>query len=163
MPEKKVVYTVIVDNYTPSLTMLTLPWLRHYASKIGADFHIISERKYIGWPPAYEKLQIYDLGKDVDWNIFIDADALINPDLFDITSMVPKDTVVFTGKDMSAMRFRPNKYMLRDGRYLGACNWFAVASNWCIDLWHPLDITLEEAKEEIFPICSEKLCGIIDS
>ena len=144
MAEKKVVYTVIVDNYSPALTSLTLPWLKHYASKIGADFHIIKDRKYVGWPAAYEKLQIYDLGKDIDWNIFIDADALINPDLFDVTSVVPKDTVLFTGKDMAAMRFRPGKYERRDGRYIGACNWFAVASDWCIDLWHPLAISLED-------------------
>jgi hypothetical protein len=162
MREKKVLFTVVVDNYAPALTELTFPWLRHYASKIGADFHIISDRKSPHLPPAMEKLQIYDLGKDNDWNVYIDADALINPDLMDVTSLLHKDTVLFTGKDMAAMRFRPTGYEKRDGRYIGACNWFCAASDWCIDLWYPLDLTREEAINNIFPVCSEKMSGIID-
>jgi hypothetical protein len=42
---------------------------------------------------------------------------------------------------------------------IGEGNWFAVASDWCTDLWHPLDevddITYEEAVENIFPTVLE--------
>lgn len=144
------------------MTDLTFPWIEFYAKKIGADFQIIHERKFPDWPPTAEKLQIYEIGKENDWSVFIDADALINPELFDVTSVVPKDTVLFTGLDMAAMRFRPNKYALRDGRYIGACTWFVVCSDWTIDLWRPLDLSFEEVVKEIFPTNGERSCLIGD-
>lgn len=107
-------------------------------------------------PPVYEKLQIYDLGKSNDWNIYIDSDALVHPDLFDPTEFIGKDTVMHNGADLANNRWRYDKYFRRDGRHIGSCNWFTIASDWCIDLWHPLeDLTLEEAVENIFPIQSE--------
>ncbi len=116
----------------------------------------ITERKNPQYPPVYEKLQIYDLGKRNDWNIYLDADALIRPDLPDVTTFVPKDTVLFHGADFASTRWRFDKYFLRDGRHIGACNWFAVGSDWCLDLWHPFDdITYEEAVENIFPTPTE--------
>src|SRR5512139_2841994 len=103
---KKVVYTLALDGYPSEMTVLTFPWIKRYAEKIGAEFQIIHERKNHAWPPTYEKTQIWELGKDNDWSVFIDADALINPELFDVTAVVPKDTVLFTGQDMANMRFR---------------------------------------------------------
>jgi hypothetical protein len=153
---KKVIWTLVVDDYPKEITALTFPLIQSWAMKIGAEFWVINTREFPGWPPVYEKLQIFKLGKENDWNIYIDADALIKPDLFDFTAMVPKDTVVFTGQDMSANRFRPDNYFMRDGRYIGACNWFTAASDLCIDLWHPLeDLTLEEAVANIYPTLGE--------
>jgi hypothetical protein len=158
--EKKVVYTLALPGYPTQLTDLTFPWIKFYAAKIGADFHVINERKFPDWPPTAEKMQIWELGQNNDWNIFIDADAVINPELFDVTAVVPKDTVIFTGLDMAAMRFRPNKYTLRDGRYIGACTWFVVCSDWTIDLWRPPEQTPQEVIAEIFPTNGERMCRI---
>lgn len=161
---KKALWTLAIDDYPHEITDITFPLLKLHAFKIGAEFNVISQRKFPpAFPPVYEKFQIYELGKDYDWNLYIDADALIRPDLFDVTSMVHKDTVVFTGKDMSLNRFRADKYFLRDGRFIAEGNWFAAGSDWCLDLWHPLDdMTLDEAKANIFPTPGEITSGLID-
>ena len=154
---KKTIFTLNVDNYAPEITELTYPLLERYAKKIGADFHIINKRKYPNLPPVYEKMQIYDLGRKMgnDWNIYIDSDALVHPDMFDVTEFIRKDTVCHNGADMANNRWRYDRYFERDKRHIGSCNWFTVASDWCLDLWHPLDISYEEALENIFPIQNE--------
>jgi hypothetical protein len=159
---KKVVYTLALDGYPDEMTDLTFPWIEHYAKKIGATFYVIRKRKFPDWPPTAEKLQIWELGKNVDWNIFIDADALISPELFDVTACMTKELVLFTGQDMAAMRFRPNKYMLRDGRYIGACSWFVASSDWTHDIWRPLDDDVRDVVQNIFPTNGERMCRVGD-
>jgi hypothetical protein len=162
--EKKVVYTLALKGYPNELTDLTFPWIKHYAKKIGAEFHVIEERKFPEWPPTAEKMQLYELGKNNDWTIFIDADAIINPELFDVTAVLNKDTVMFTGQDFNPMRSSPPSiYAKRDGRYLGACTWFVVCSDWTIDLWRPLDHqTREEIIAAIWPTNGERMARIGD-
>ena len=153
---KKVLYTLNVNGYSKEITAMTYPLMKRYADKIGADFTIINKRKFPGWPIPYEKLQIYELGKNNDWNIYIDSDAVIHPDFFDVTMFLNKNTVMHRASDMAANRFRYDKYFLRDGRSIGSCNWFTIASDWCIDLWHPLDdMTLDQALENITPTNNE--------
>jgi hypothetical protein len=160
---KKVIWTLNIDNYAPEITALTYPLLKRYAQKIGARFKVISERKFPGWPVVYEKLQIYELGRENDWNIYIDSDALVFPDLFDITDHLAKDTVAHNGNDMAGNRWRYDRFFRRDGRHIGSCNWLAVASDWTIDLWTPLaDLTLEQALDNIFPTLQEVNHGQFD-
>jgi len=67
-----------------------------------------------------------------------------------------KDTVLHNGSDMANVRWKYDDYFRRDGRNIGSCNWFTIGSNWCIDLWHPLeDITYEQALDNILPIPNE--------
>lgn len=153
---KKVLFTLNIGNYAPEITELTYPFLKKYAHRIQAEFHIITERKYPEWPMDYEKLQIYDLGKGYDWCIYIDSDALVHPDFFDITEHVTKDTVLHNGADKAWQRWRYDKYFRRDGRHISSCNWFAMASDWCMDLWHPLeDLSPAQAIDNIFPYHKE--------
>jgi hypothetical protein len=59
---KKTLYTLSVNDkhpgqdFEPEITALTFPLMRKYAHKIGADFHVIRERKHPDMPPVYEKL-----------------------------------------------------------------------------------------------------------
>jgi hypothetical protein len=154
---KKTIFTLNVDNYAPEITELTYPLIKRYAEKIGADLYTIMERKHPNLPPVYEKMQIYELAQEMenDWNIYIDSDALVHPDMFDITEFLPRDTVCHNGNDMANNRWKYDNYFRRDGRNIGSCNWLAVASDWCIDLWHPLDIPYTEALKNIFPIQNE--------
>lgn len=155
---KKTIFTLNVENYSPEITSLTYPLIRRYADKIGADFHIIKERKFPGFPPVYEKLQIYELSQKMenDWNIYIDSDALVHPDLMDVTNHIRKDTILHNGVDLASNRWKYDGYFMRDGRNIGSCNWFTIASDWCIDLWKPLDdMTFKEAVSNINPIVSE--------
>jgi hypothetical protein len=154
---RKAVFTLNVNDYEPDIRALTYPLLQRYANRIGADFIVISERRFPDFPAVYEKLQIHELGRPYDWNVFFDSDALVHPDLFDITDLLSKDTVLQNSKDFAPNRFTYDEYFRRDGRHIGACNWFTVASNWCLDLWRPLDdLTLQEAVARIQPIAYEQ-------
>ncbi len=153
---KKVVYTLSVNGYAPEITEKTFPLMREYANKIGADFRIITKRKYSDYPPVYEKIQLYELSQENDWTIYLDADTLIHPDYPDVTALLHKDTVAFHGRDFAPVRWRYDNYFLRDGRHIGACNWFTVASDWCSDLWHPLEGSYTKAVENIFPTRKER-------
>jgi hypothetical protein len=146
-----------IDDYTPEITKQTYPLIRYYADKIGAEIEVISERKFQGWPPVYEKLQIFELAQRnrSEWHIYIDSDAVIHPETPDFTQHIDKDTVLHNGSDQASLRWTYDKYFLRDGRNIGACNWFTVASEWCTDLWQPLDIPLNEAILRIHPTLHE--------
>lgn len=163
--DKKVVFTLSVDNYAPDLAEITMPYLKAWADKICADFHVITERKFPDMPVTYEKFQIWDLAHNqygnYDWFIYWDCDTLVHPDFFDVTAALPKDTTCSHGSDFTPNRFRPDSYFLRDGRFFGKGNWCAIFSDWCRDYYHPLDdITLEEAVAHIFPTQDEKNVGI---
>lgn len=177
-PIRKVIYTLNIGDYAPEICALTYPFMRRYAQKIGAEFHVITERKFPDWPVVYEKLQIQALsggplggilvpGKQCriwpeppDWSIYIDSDALINPEMFCITEHIAKDTVCHNGRDMNGVRWKMDQYFRRDGRWIGSCNWFTIASDWCLDLWRPLDdLTFEQALENIYPTVGEHNSG----
>jgi hypothetical protein len=149
---KKTIFLLNLDNYAPELTALTYPLIYAYAKKIGAGVHIIKERRFPEWDRDYEKLQIYELSREMenDWNIYIDSDAIIHPELPDITELIPMDTVAHNGSDFAGIRWKYDRYFRRDGRHIGSCNWLAVASSWCTDLWRPLDdMSFEEAVNNI--------------
>jgi hypothetical protein len=154
---KKCLYLLNIDNYAPEVTALTYPLIKRYAHKIGAEIVQITERKFPDWPITYEKLQIHRLAQETraDWNIYIDSDALVHPECIDWTNHIPRDTIAHNGIDFAGIRWRYDGYFLRDGRNIGSCNWMTIASSWCIDLWQPLDISLEEALANIHPTVNE--------
>ena len=156
---KKIIYTLNVGDYAPNILDITRPSLEAYARKIRAEIFEIKERKYPEFGVTYEKIQIYDLAREhgAEWIYYIDGDALIHNDFYDVTLMLNKDTVCHNGSDFAPMRWVYDEYFMRDGRNLGSGNWFTVASNWCLDLWHPLeDLSPEEAESRINPILLEK-------
>jgi hypothetical protein len=62
---------------------------------------------------------------------------------------------------MASVRWKYDEYFLRDGRNIGSCNWFTIASDWtAFDLWRPLEIPLAEALGNIYPIPNELSSGI---
>lgn len=156
---KKTVWTLDI-NFSPEITALTFPLFEKYAAKIGADFKVIIARKFLDLPVACEKLQLHELGARRDWNIFFDADTLVHPDMFDVTEYLDKGTVMHYSTDIAGTRFKLDDYFRRDGRALGSANWFTVASNWCLDLWHPLDdMSHAVAVSQITPGVREALNG----
>jgi hypothetical protein len=147
---KKVIYVVLInDHYLPELRKITIPNIQQYAHRIGADFQLITERKYPDWPITYEKIQIYELGKDNDWNICIDADTLISPKFRDVTTQYGRDVVSFNFAYDANAFLKPDIYFARDGRNVGVAANFIVSSNWTHDLWTPLDIDVTEAKTRV--------------
>lgn len=155
---KRAVFTLNFDNYTPEITELTYPFIEGYAKKIGAEFKIITKRAFFKYPLKYEKLQIYELGADNDWNYYIDSDCLVHPDLFDIAEVLPEDTVLNFDADFAGSRFCYDEYFRRDGRNIGSNNFLTVASHLTREIWEPLeDITIEEALKNIKIVKGDKL------
>lgn len=160
---KKIIFTLNIDNYEPKITELTYPLIQRYADKIGADFYVIKERKFPDMPVTYEKFQIYDLAIEMkaDWVIFFDSDVLVHPDLFDVTTIVSPDTVLYNDKDFATCRWSSDRFFRRDGRHIGTCSWFSVCPIDCIDLWRPVDdLSLEEILNNIHLLNSEKVFGM---
>lgn len=150
---KKLLVTLDI-NYNKNITDITYSYMKSYSDKIDADFKIIKERKFPDQPVNIEKFQLYELSKDYDWTIFIDADALIHPNCPDVTEVYNKDVVIFNGYDLYPLRFKPNNYTRRDGRNIGACTWCNVFSDWTRDLWKPYE-NPKEYLNQIYPINKE--------
>lgn len=145
---KKCLHLLLIgDSYLQELRKLTLPNLYAYAEKIGATVNLITTRKYPDWPITYEKCQIHEDGKDYDWNIFIDIDTLLHPNFYDVTLQYPKSVVSFNYGYDADKQLRPDKYFARDGRNVGIATNFVVTSDWTHELWEPLDMPLETARQ----------------
>lgn len=162
MKTSKMIYLLNIGQYAPEVTRITYPYINLYAKRIGAEIHTITERKFPDWPVTYEKLQIHDLAQEhkADWNLYVDSDCLIHPECPDFTIYLPMGTVAFHSSDVSHIRFRPDEYNLRNGRYIAPGNWFMVASKLCLDLWRPLDMTPAQAMARITPTPAEKSFGM---
>jgi len=149
---RKTIYTLNIGDYEPRIRELTYPILMMWADKIGADFVEITERKRPEWPVTIEKFQVAEIAKERrdEWTLFIDADTLINPEMFDVTEHLHKDTVAHNGKDMAGIRWTYDKYFRRDGRHIGSCTWFVIASDWTVeDLWRLPEASPVETFENI--------------
>ena len=159
---KKTIFLLNIDNFAPEVTEITYPLIRYYADRIGAELHIITERKFPTMPVTYEKLQIYTLAREQgnDWNIYIDSDTLIHPECPDFSLYLKPDEIAFHAIDYSPMRFRPDRVFLKDHRFQAPGNWLAIASRKCLNLWKPLDISLKEALSNIFVSPQEFQAGI---
>jgi hypothetical protein len=155
---KKTIFSLNIDGYADDIARLTYPCMKMYAESIGANFIEINKRKFPGYPVIYEKFQIYELTKDNDWGIFFDADTLINPNLFDITEVIPEDTVATWGINPLEGHYDLDVYFLRDGRRMsnGSCMMFA--SHLCREMWEPItDLTLPEILSRFHPWHKEEL------
>ena len=160
---KKQLITLICNGFNPAITAITLPPMRAYAEKIDAEFSIIDTPVFNQPSMTYEKFQLYELSKGYDWSIFLDADALVHPDTPDWTESITKEVVLFHGLDMSLNRFRATDYTRRSKLLMGACTWNVTCSDWCRDLWHPLqDMTWDECMANIFPTIMELNSGVCD-
>jgi hypothetical protein len=163
---RKTVYTLCINDYEPMIRELTYPLMLEYARKIGAVFEVIEGRKFPDWPIPVEKLQIAERAKanHDEWSLFYDSDCLISPDMFDVTDQLHKDTVCQNGRDFAGVRLSSDKYFRRDGRGIGCCGWFTVASDLCAsDLWRmPDDLTPEMAARNCHSTVAERLSGVCD-
>jgi hypothetical protein len=141
------IFVVRVDDYLPELCAITLPRIEAYANRIGAKFTLISTRKYPEFPPTYEKLQVYELGKNNDYNILLDADIVLADDFEDITKNVPLNGVGFWHEYRASGLFAPDQYFFRDNRNVGVATNMLVVPRACHDIFTPLEIDAEEAKK----------------
>lgn len=158
---KKMLYTLAVDNYAPSITGITFPLFKAWCDKHRYGFHVIDKRLSPALPPVMEKFQCYRLVQDqkVERAIFIDADAMIHPDWFDPWEFIAPDHVFHNGHDMCNLRWTVahDRFFKRDGRFLAGGNWLTGATDLTYDIWAPHDdLTIEEAIRNITPLVMEK-------
>lgn len=104
---KKLLVTLNIGDYDKEITELTFPHMREYAKNIGADFHIITERKFPDFPLMLEEFQMYEFSQTYDWIIFLDGDCLINPKGIDLTTLVEKDRVLIAKYNPPTHHFHP--------------------------------------------------------
>lgn len=142
----KCVHVLATKEYAPELCAVTLPTIQAYADRIGADFNLITERKFPDFPINYERLQIYEAGKPYEWNLNIDADMVLGKNLPDITTGSPKDFVrVVMQYDINQyFNVEGNIYFARDGRKAGLVDAFLMTSDWTHQIWEPLPGELED-------------------
>jgi len=111
---KSVIYVVRVNDYLPKVCEYTLPTIESYAKKVKAEVHYITERKFPDWPASYEKLQVYELGIENEWNYVIDADMLLHPDLPKVTLRVrPCDFGIYYAYSIDKVYYRIDNYFER--------------------------------------------------
>jgi len=141
-----IVHVLNINNYFPELCEITMPLIKHYSEKINAKLNIITERKYHSFPVTYEKMQVYNMGANADWNILIDADMVIHPDAPDLSKLFTPDTVGIQSSFDADKQFAADEYFLRDGRRLGVAGGLLATSRMTHDFWTPLEFGYEIAK-----------------
>jgi hypothetical protein len=104
---KKLLITLNINDYDKEITGLTFPYMKEYAQNIGADFHIIKQRKFSNFPLMLEEFQMYKFAEIYDWIIFLDADCLINPKGVDLTTLVEEDRVLIAKYNSPTHHFYP--------------------------------------------------------
>jgi hypothetical protein len=143
----KCIHVVAIDDWRPDLCAITIPNLKRFAKRIGADFNLINKSKFEGYPPNYERLQVYETGKNYMWNINIDADTILHPNYIDPTTFVdPKYVATWWYMD-ARHYFKWNKHFERDGRNLAVADQCVVSSWLTHDVWQPLLMSYEQAKK----------------
>ena len=145
------VHVLNIDNYFPELVELTLPTIEAFASRIGADLNVISDRIFPEHPPLTEKLQVYWDGRGYDRNIFLDLDILVHPNCYDpFGRNIPENHVAFKDNYHADRQLRPDVYFERDGRNIGISGCAVFTTRLTHDLWKPIgDLTPGQISDNI--------------
>lgn len=140
----KGVFVVRVDNYLPDLCEVTLPAIEEWAKKIRASFTVITERKYPDLPPTYEKTQVWKLGRGNDWNILIDCDMAIRPEMYDVTVATMPGTIGAWMVYDPAITIAKDEILPLDGSGLALATNFMAVPQAFHDVWRHLDMESAE-------------------
>ena len=157
---KATIFIININNYFPELWNLCYPTIKRYADKINAKLKVITERRFPDWHLSYEKSQVYTLGYNNDWNIVMDADVVIHPDMPNLLERVPDYTVGLRDSYAADSVFSLNSYFYRDRRKLAISSTFAMASKHCHDLWTPFIGCQDDHLENIHPWPDEVARGV---
>jgi len=147
---KTTIHVLLVNNYFPEMSKLTIPTIERWAKKLNGKVNLITNRKWSEWPLLYEKMQIYYDGQDSDWNILLDADILVHPDTPEPLNFTTPTVVSAKDSYHADTQLFMDDYFFRDGRNIGISTCAVVASRLCHDLWTPLELSLEEAEKRVY-------------
>ena len=146
---RKLIHVVNINDFFPELFALTYPTIRSYAERNGYMINMITERKFPDYPINYEKMQVYEDGKDAEVNILCDADMLIHPEFPDVTTFLKRDSIAFNDNYNISWKYHVDRirYFMRDGRDVGIATNFVVSSDWTHDVWEPLSLSQKDIEE----------------
>ena len=146
---RKLIHVVNINNFFPELFALTYPTIRSYAERNGYMINMITERKFPDYPINYEKMQVYEDGKDAEVNILCDADMLIHPEFPDVTEFLKRDSIAFNDNYNISWKYHVDRirYFMRDGRDVGIATNFVVSSDWTHDVWEPLSLSQKDIED----------------
>ena len=136
----KCVHIVRKPNLSEAVCALTVPFIKEYARRIGAELNVIGNtRAFPDYPTTYERMQIFATGRNYSWNICVDTDMLLGPSLVDVTTTVPREAIGLIMNYSASQAFPVNnRFFLRDGRDFVPVESFVVSSDWTHDVWEPL-------------------------
>lgn len=77
------------DRYT-RMAEVTYPNLARYAARIGAEFQVLSERRYPTGTPHWEKLQVRSFLDRYDRVLWFDCDVVVRSDCPSLFEVVPE-------------------------------------------------------------------------
>lgn len=162
----KALVTTRVDNYFPELCAYTIPNLKRYAERIGADFFEITERKSPDLYPSFEKLQVYDYAQHYDKTILIDADIMLSPEAPDFTESYNFDEIAMWMQflihtpEFSLWNPFDSKYFIKDGRNIGIVGALTGCSKYTCDLFKPISKDFAKMQQDkIFrPAIIDEFC-----
>ena len=146
---RKLIHVVNINDFFPELFALTYPTIRSYAERNGYMINIITERKFPDYPINYEKMQVYEDGKDAEVNILCDADMLIHPEFPDVIEFLKRDSIAFNDNYNISWKYHVDRirYFMRDGRDVGIATNFVVSSDWTHDVWEPLPLSQKDIED----------------
>ena len=146
---RKLIHVVNINNFFPELFALTYPTIRSYAERNGYMINMITERKFPDYPINYEKMQVYEDGKNAEVNILCDADMLIHPEFPDVTTFLQRDSIAFNDNYNISWKYHVDRirYFMRDGRDVGIATNFVVSSDWTHDVWEPLSLSQKDIED----------------
>jgi len=146
----KCIHVVALNNWQPELCAITIPNLVAFAKRIGADFNLITEPKFPSFPPNYERFQIWEEGRNYDWNFNIDADTILSKDCMDPTTYVdPRHIASSWGIDTRHFfDVTKDPYFARYEHIWGVADQFTLSSILTHDFWMPTEMTFEEASKK---------------
>lgn len=133
----KKLFVVRVGNYWPEICRYTIPTIEFWAKKNNWQYVEIKDKYFNGdFSPTVEKLQIAKLGAESDWNLLIDADVMIRPDLYDMTNSEDPKIVRSSYGFPADKKFKSSLYFERDGRNQGISGGCVLSSRLTHDLWN---------------------------
>ena len=146
---RKLIHVVNINDFFPELFALTYPTIRSYAERNGYMINMITKRKFPDYPINYEKMQVYEDGKNAEVNILCDADMLIHPEFPDVTEFLKRDSIAFNDNYNISWKYHVDRirYFMRDGRDVGIATNFVVSSDWTHDVWEPLSLSQKDIED----------------
>ena len=68
---KKLIHVLNINDFFPELFALTFPTIKSYAERHGFMINLITERKFPDYPINYEKMHVYQDGREADLNMYV--------------------------------------------------------------------------------------------